>query len=85
MKRVLTGNRYIDAIILVMLFTSFVHMLILLGYSDITRSFTKLNYFSIINLHLILPANTLDTNTLVSMSVYIVLYVLALRVLRKNR
>jgi hypothetical protein len=75
----LTGNKYIDAIFLVMLMSGTLHMLILIGYALTHNAYDILNYFSIINATILFPQIVSGQwSTILSVSITLFLYVLAL-------
>lgn len=48
-------NRFIDALIKFILFSAFLHLLLLLIFLVFTHDFTGVNYFNIIGLNLFFP------------------------------
>lgn len=86
MKIQIVENKYINAVLLVMLFSAGIHMLILFYLALISGNFYLLNYFNIIDLDVLFPS--LFTNSpmgnIVSVLLVVLLYFFILKYNRKE-
>ena len=72
-------NRYIDALLKLILVSAIVHMVLLIIYSVITGDFVILNYFNILDIDLIFP-NVIEgtVSQVLSVLATVIVYVLIL-------
>lgn len=78
-------NKYLNALLLLMLFSAIIHMLVVFYWSVISKDFYLLNYFNILDLDLFYPNifNNFSGN-LFSLFFVVVIYILILKINRRS-
>jgi hypothetical protein len=76
MKRI-SKNRFVDALLKLMLLSAIIHIIILITFSIIKMDFTFINYFKILTIDLIVPSITQGVlSNVLSVAVVVILYIL---------
>lgn len=78
MKKIVK-NRFLDALFKLMILSSIIHIMVIIVYSVLNLSVTKLNFFDILNLELLYPPlNNYSLVPLVATLIMVELFVLFL-------
>lgn len=75
--RPIAQNRFLDALLKLMLFSAAFHMALLALFAVLRNDFSLLNLFRILNLELVFPNSTTgDLSNLLSLTISVALYLL---------
>ena len=84
MKIKIVKNKYINALFVLMFFSALIHMAVLFFDAIKNLDIYALNYFKILNLDIIFPGITADTNTLNALSIILII-LLYIFILKNNK
>ncbi len=84
MKIKIVGNKYLNALLLLMLFSAIVHILVVFVFAIISGNLHILNYFSILNLNYFIP-NLSSNNSFVDIISFVFVLCIYLIILKFNK